>query len=68
VRRLALAPLVLLAVTAARGEGPAVAPAPLEAAAKEWDAGTVKQGATLRHDFVLRNVGTEPLDVDAKPG
>jgi hypothetical protein len=68
VRRLALAPLVLLAVTAARSEGPAVAPVPLEVAEKEWDAGTVRQGVTLRHDFVLKNVGAEPLDIDAKPG
>ena len=68
MRRLALALLVLLAVTAARGEGPAVAPGPLDVGEKEWDAGTVKQGVTLRHDFVLRNVGAEPLGINAKPG
>ena len=40
----------------------------LEVAEPVFDAGKVDRGQTLRHDFVLKNAGTEPLGVDAKPG
>ncbi len=33
-----------------------------------YDAGKVERGATLRHSFVLRNVGKSALSIDAKPG
>jgi hypothetical protein len=65
---LALASVLLLAVAAARAEDPAPPRGPLEIAEPVHDAGTVKQGVTIRHEFLLKNVGTETLSIDAKPG
>jgi hypothetical protein len=33
-----------------------------------FDAGKVTRGTTLRHDFAVRNPGSTPLSIDAKPG
>ena len=60
--RLALALVLLVSATAAR---PAVL---LEVKDRVHDAGKVDRGATVRHEFLLRNVGTEQLAIDAKPG
>jgi hypothetical protein len=59
--RVALVCLVLLSASAA----PA---APLELAERVFDAGKVDRGATVRHEFVLKNVGPTELAIDAKPG
>jgi hypothetical protein len=32
------------------------------------DAGKVDRGVTVRHEFVVKNDGTTPLAIDAKPG
>jgi len=42
--------------------------ASLEVTERVYDAGKVDRGATVRHEFVLKNVGTEELAIDAKPG
>ena len=47
--------------------GPVVA-AEIDVPERVFDAGKVQRGTTLRHDFVVRNPGTEPLSIDAKPG
>jgi hypothetical protein len=49
------------------------APAPASGARLEvpepvHDAGKVDRGVTLRHAFVVKNPGTAPLAIDAKPG
>ena len=33
-----------------------------------FDAGKITRGTTLRHDFAVRNPGSTPLSIDAKPG
>ena len=60
--RVTVALLLVLCATEARSA------ATLEATDRVYDAGKVDRGATLRHEFVLRNVGTEELAIDAKPG
>ncbi len=65
-----VAALLLLVLTgAARADQP---PAPshgaLEVPERVWNAGKVMRGTPLRHTFVLKNVGTAELSVDAKPG
>jgi len=67
-----LGTLLLLSLGAGRGAGadegqPASAPR-LEASELVYDAGKVNSGATVSHTFVLKNVGTGDLSVDAKPG
>ena len=68
----ALAPLllVLLVSAACADDGSASAPPSgrLEAPELVYDAGKVERGMTVRHDFVLKNIGTAELSVDAKPG
>jgi hypothetical protein len=62
--------LVLALAAVARAEDPAP-PAPrsaLEVAEPMWDAGKVARGTNLSHAFVLKNVGTTELAIDAKPG
>jgi len=62
---------VLLALAAAgRADEPRPAPpaATLEAPEPTWDAGKVVRGTTLSHAFLLKNVGTAELSIDAKPG
>jgi hypothetical protein len=58
-----LARILLLAALAT----PALA-AEIDVPERVFDAGKVQRGTTLRHDFVVRNPGTEPLSIDAKPG
>jgi hypothetical protein len=55
--------LVLLAALVT----PAVA-AEIDIPERDFDAGKVTRGTTLRHDFVVRNPGSTPLSIDAKPG
>ena len=68
----ALATLVLVGFAwAAHAEG-GPAPAPpargLEVPELVYDAGKVERGATVRHSFILKNIGTAELSIDAKPG
>ena len=55
--------LILLAVLVT----PAVA-AEIDVPERVFDAGKVTRGTTLRHDFAVRNPGSTPLSIDAKPG
>ena len=59
--RPALALLVLLSASAGWA-------ASLEVADRVYEAGKVDRGATVRHEFVLKNNGTAELAIDAKPG
>ena len=62
--------LLLALVVAARAED-AAPPAPrtaLEVAEPTWDAGKITRGNNLSHAFLLKNVGTTELAIDAKPG
>jgi hypothetical protein len=59
----ALAALVLLSV--ARADEPR---ARLEVPERVYDGGRIERGAKLEHTFLLKNVGTAELSVDAKPG
>lgn len=64
--RSVLASILLAFAAVARGED---APAPrLEVPEAVYDAGKVQRGTPLRHAFVLKNVGTAEMSVDAKPG
>jgi hypothetical protein len=65
--RLATALLVVLAITA-RAEKPAEPEAALEVPARIHDAGKVDRGTVVKHSFTLKNRGTTPLSIDAKPG
>jgi len=47
---------------------PAGPPGKAEMPETSFDAGTVERGAEVSHAFVIKNVGTNPLTVDAKPG
>ncbi len=58
--------LVLLTSAACADEAPPTGL--LEAQELVYDAGKVERGTTVRHAFVLKNVGTGELSVDAKPG
>ena len=40
----------------------------LEVPEPVFDAGRIERGAPLRHAFLLKNVGTAELAIDAKPG
>ena len=68
----ALAPLLLVLLVSApcADDGSTSAPPSgrLEAPELVYDAGKVERGMTVRHDFVLKNIGTAELSVDAKPG
>jgi hypothetical protein len=62
---------VLLAVLISAGHAEDTAAPPtgvLEAQELVYDAGKVERGSTVRHAFVLKNVGPGELSVDAKPG
>jgi hypothetical protein len=67
-----LAALLLLSLTAAAraADNPATAPptGSLEVPEAVFDAGKVERGVTLRHEFVLKNIGQAELSIDAKPG
>ena len=67
--RIIAALLIVLVVAggwAADGD-PAKSPT-LEAKELVYDAGRVPRGVTLAHTFLLRNVGTAELSIDAEPG
>jgi len=70
--RTGLAALVLfsLASVARAADAPATAPAAgsLEVPEAVYDAGKVDRGVTVRHEFVLKNVGPGELSINAKPG
>jgi hypothetical protein len=67
-----LAALLVRALASAVCADDASAPAPpagkLDVAEPVYDAGKVERGTTIRHTFVLKNVGAAELSVDAKPG
>ena len=71
--RVGAALVVLLALVGAGRADEAAPPAPaprsaLEVAEPTWDAGKVVRGTSLSHAFLLKNVGTAELAIDAKPG
>ena len=70
--RTALAALLLfsLASVARAADAPATAPAAGGLGVPEavYDAGKVDRGVTVRHEFVLKNVGPGELSINAKPG
>ncbi len=70
--RMAPAALLLfsLASVARAADAPATAPAAgsLEVPEAVYDAGKVDRGVTVRHEFVLKNVGPGELSINAKPG
>ena len=70
--RMAPAALLLfsLASVARAADAPATAPASgsLEVPKAVYDAGKVDRGVTVRHEFVLNNVGPGELSINAKPG
>ena len=67
-----LAALVLLslACVARADDGPTPAPpaSSLEVSEPVYDAGRVERGVTLRHAFMLKNIGQAELSINAKPG
>ena len=63
--------LLLVLASPARADqasAPASPSGSLDAAERVYDAGKVGRGVTIRHAFLLKNVGTAELSVDAKPG
>jgi len=62
--------LFSLASVARAADAPATAPAAgsLEVPEAVYDAGKVDRGVTVRHEFVLKNVGPGELSINAKPG
>ena len=70
--RTGLAALLLfsLASAARAADAPATAPpaGSLEVPEAVYDAGKVDRGVTVRHEFVLKNIGQAALSINAKPG
>ena len=70
--RTGLAALLLfsLAAVACAADAPATAPpaGSLEVPEAVYDAGKVDRGVTVRHEFVLKNIGQAALSINAKPG
>lgn len=66
MRKLLLA--AALVASLARAEEGAAPAARIEVAETTFEAGKVDQGTKVQHSFVLRNVGTAELKIDAKPG
>jgi hypothetical protein len=70
--RTGLAALLLLSLApmARATDAPATAPAAgsLEVPEAVYDAGKVDRGVTVRHEFVLKNIGQAALSINAKPG
>lgn len=61
--------LLALAATGRADEAPQPAPhGTLQVPEPTWDAGKIVRGTKLSHAFVLKNVGTAELSIDAKPG
>jgi hypothetical protein len=64
-----VAVLLLLAfVSAAHADEAAPAAGSIQVAEREYDAGKIERGVRLTHTFLLKNIGTAELSVDAKPG
>jgi len=53
---------------AAAAQAPAASGGILEIQETDFDAGSVERGAVVRHAFILKNTGTGPLQITAKPG
>jgi len=70
--RTGLAALLLLSLAsvARAADAPATAPVAgsLEVPEAVYDAGKVDRGVTIRHEFVLKNIGQAALSINAKPG
>jgi hypothetical protein len=66
--RVAAAIVVALALACRAAAGDEAPAGRLEVPEPVYDAGTIEHGASLRHDFVVKNTGTAPLAIDAKPG
>jgi hypothetical protein len=64
----ALAALLLLSLASVAGAEEPPPRGVLEVPESVFDAGKIERGATLRHAFLLKNVGTAELAIDAKPG
>lgn len=69
----AIAATVLLvcvagAIAAEEVGPPAPAGGSLEVPERVHDAGKVDRGTAVKHTFLLKNVGTAELAIDAKPG
>jgi len=62
-----LAVLTLAASAAAGPDATATSPS-LEVNELVYDAGKISRGVAVTHTFLLKNVGTADLSVDAKPG
>jgi len=62
--------LLSLASVARAADAPATEPAvgSLEVPEAVYDAGKVDRGVTIRHEFVLKNIGQAALSINAKPG
>jgi len=62
--------LFSLASVARAADAPATAPpaGSLEVPEAVYDAGKVDRGVTVRHEFVLKDVGPGELSINAKPG
>ncbi len=62
--------LLSLASVARAADAPATAPVAgsLEVPETVYDAGKVDRGVTVRHEFVLKNIGQAALSINAKPG
>ena len=62
--------LFSLASVARAADAPATAPpaGSLEVPEAVYDAGKVDRGVTVRHEFVLKNIGQAALSINAKPG
>ncbi len=78
--RVAIVTLALLSLVSAAGAEVPAAPAAAPSAAPDapapraqiqkpsHHAGKVEQGAIVRHSYLIKNIGTAELSVDAKPG
>ena len=62
--------LFSLASVTRAADVPATAPAAgsLEVPEAVYDAGKIDRGVTVRHEFVLKNIGQAALSINAKPG
>jgi hypothetical protein len=63
-----LAVLLLLSLASVAGAEEPPPRGVLEVPERVFDAGKIERGAPLRHAFLLKNIGTAELAIDAKPG
>ena len=61
-------PIAKPAVKQAGSGLPADTGGKLEVESRTFDVGSVERGGKITHSFTLKNTGTGPLHVDAKPG